>query len=288
MNSAILATILSWPHAPGFVGYQGIAVDNDHVFLLDSTNDLQQKGHSTIRKYTKEGELVASRTDCHNDSAYMTSLWHGFGDGNIIGGRLYITAMENSSGNPPWGDSVVMVYDPGSLSFIEEFLLTGHAGVEGVDKHDGDFWMVLWKSDIVERYSSNFEFLGSYNLSHRVDGLGEQTIVWDGDYILVHGHGAAIDRYLWTGSGFEFVEEIGVEFYEDYPGEEWVPLAKGISDEADVYWFPSWTLNRTFKAQLIGSVVPPPPKPRWIIGGVAAVIAVVAVVVARGRGGSRG
>ncbi len=194
---------------PNDAAWQGVATDGVYWYMLTSESPDGTKNQ--IRKYLiSTGELVGSNLDAYSDN-------YRFGSGEIIDGRLYVAVR---GAGFSW--SHVVAYDPSDLSVVADIDIA-HAGYrvpEGIAKHDGYWWVVFGgcgtfeleneKKSAVIRYDADWGNPVAYDLFTNLGSeSGGQDIWWsdDDEIVTLHHDRGALQRWRWTGTGFDLVSE---------------------------------------------------------------------------------
>jgi len=135
-----------------------------------------------------------------------------FGDGNMIDGKLYVTAYNINSGGRPLQSQVLVYTVPGmKLLHIHDI---GGGVAESVTKHDNDFWVTYYDKMIIGRFDHAFKHKEDYNVSEAKGEFGGyQGAYWEGEYIFMQMHGPnhlglnpskGLDKYRFDGDTFMF------------------------------------------------------------------------------------
>ena len=188
----------SFPLPDGFVGYQGVAVNATHIFVLDSTDAAHQHINNHIRKYLKNGTLVQTKehTECiiitangairsGNGVTITANESHHYSVGDMI----YIDGVDDSSFN---GGGFTITSVPTSTTFI--YNQTGN------DANSGNGWI----SEI-----ENIRYWHGYSDGNIIDDKlyvtvcksGVGSVIYDDFAVLVYDPTTLnlIEEYLITG-----------------------------------------------------------------------------------------
>ncbi len=194
---------------PAGAAWQGVATDGTYWFML--TSEAPGSTKNQIRKYlVSTGELVSSNLDAYSDR-------YRFSSGEIIDGLLYVAVQGQGT---TW--SHVVAYDPSDLSVVEDIDIAhvGYRFPEGVARHDGYWWVMFGgcgtfestnaKKSAVIRYDADWGNPVAYDLFTNLGGeIGGQDIWWwdDDEIVTTHHDRGALQRWRWTGAGFDLVRE---------------------------------------------------------------------------------
>jgi len=176
---------------------QGVATDGTYIYVSDSLGAPPPPGR--LAKYTMDGVFVCELTTEDFGAHY-------YQDCNVIDGKLYVGLR--------YTPSTIRVYNLSDLSYTGEqhVLAEFGGGIESVSKYGGYFWVIWNTSKKVSQYDSSWNHIATYDLTFPIDGVYYyQGIAWkDNDiYVVVHGSSSptpCVDRYRWTGTGFEEVK----------------------------------------------------------------------------------
>lgn len=183
---------------------QGVATDGTSLWYSNS---------STLRKYDKAGNLLASRNvmaDAPLDKQQINGLhWHA--------GRLYVSAAKVINNV---ATSWVVEYDPATLLPIESHPLGKDAFSEGVAARGGHWWVCFHASKFVAEYDAAWAHVADHALTFPISGpahgygasQGYDALAWVGDYLLLNIHEIYaqdyVDCYRWTGAAFDEVARL--------------------------------------------------------------------------------
>lgn len=111
-----------------------------------------------------------------------------FGDGNVLDGKLYITAYNFNSRARPL-ESRIVVWSLPDLGLISEHDI-GEGLAESVRKYDESYWVAYHDEMVARRFDADYRLLDSYELSQPKGKYGGyQGSYWDGDDLLLQMHG---------------------------------------------------------------------------------------------------
>ncbi len=218
---------------PRGAAWQGVANDGTYWYML--TNEAPESTKNQIRKYLiSTGELVTSNLDAYSDA-------YRFSSGEVIDGLLYVVVRGHGTS---W--SHIVAYDPSDLTVVKDIDIA-HAGYmfpEGVAKHDGSWWVIFGgcgtfepenaKKSAVIRYDSDWDNPITYDLFTNLGGeIGGQDIWWwdDDEIVTAHHDRGALQRWRWTGTGFDLVREYLMP--DEAPGK---PYGQGFT-QLDGKWY---------------------------------------------------
>ncbi len=250
---------------PNNAAWQGVA--NDGIYWYVITSQATSKPPSdfgneenTIRKYRiSDGQLMLTKTN-----AYGTDPGR-FSSGEVLfDNRLYVTLRHQSVGNV-WGR--VAVFDTETLEVVEDHQLSdgadggafgGYGLPEGIDYHDGYFWVMFGGAggtgngkSAVGKYDSLFNEVAVYDLFDNTPGrFGGQDILWiSADEIVTNIHEGKsyqqFERYRWTGSGFTLAGK-----YEQLEDDASHKLGQGFTRLDGFLYFAARFSDRIVKAEL--------------------------------------
>ena len=211
---------------PDGAAWQGVATDGTYWFMV--TSEAPSSTKNQIRKYLiSTGELVSSNLDAYSDQ-------YRFSSGEIIDGLLYIAVRGQGSS---W--SHIVAYDPSDLSVVEDIDIAyaDYRFPEGVARHDGYWWVMFGgcgtfestnaKKSAVIRYDADWGNPVAYDLFTNLGGeIGGQDIWWwdDDEIVTTHHDRGALQRWRWTGAGFDLVREYAMP--DEEPGR---PYGQGFT-----------------------------------------------------------
>ncbi len=209
--------------------WQGVATDGRFFYMIQSHTGDTRDGdpplvrENSIYKYRiSDGVLVLSAIDVYDDARTFSS-------GEVIDGKLFVTVRDFGTGTA-WAH--VVEYDLDTLTelvdhelgdgtvgdrpFEEDNSPNGYRVIEGIAKHNGDFWVMFGGGGGTEcaigQYSvlDNTGEIASFELFTNPSGqFGGQDIWWVGDDEVVflnhepHDDRPWFERWKWTGSAFE-------------------------------------------------------------------------------------
>jgi hypothetical protein len=194
-----------------FRAWQGVAIDPDYIYVLTDRNEAFEL-ENIISIYTHRGKRVGQHKGAYTvrDSR---GRFMSFGDGNVIEGRLYVTAYNANSGGRPL-ESRVVIYSLPEVKLVSEHDIGGGVA-ESVTKHMGSYWVTYHDEMEVRRFDAGFRLIRSYPLSEPMGEYGGyQGAYWDAAELFVQMHGPneagqhpskGLDRYLFDGTKFVFV-----------------------------------------------------------------------------------
>ena len=219
---------------PDNAAWQGVATDGVYWFMLTSESPSGPKNQ--IRRYLiSTGELVGSNLDAYSNRFRFSS-------GEIIDGLLYVAVRGDGSS---WAH--VVVYDPSDLSVVEDIDIAhdGYRFPEGVAKHDGYWWVVFGgcgsfelanaKKSAVIRYDADWSNPAAFDLFTNLGSeIGGQDIWWlnEDEIVTTHHDRGALQRWRWTGAGFDFVREYAMP--DEEPGK---PYGQGFTNLDGAWYF---------------------------------------------------
>ncbi len=202
------------------------------------------------------------------------NVYSGFTGGNILGngtvinGKLYVGAYNantlGASTNPnytPLSDlqSKIAVFSLSDFSLIEDFNLGTQVKIaEGVDYHNGYFWVVdgWFDTFVVKKYDTSFNLVSTYSLPVANAFAGEltyQNINWYGNDIFVNWHGSnsfgqtyayGLDHYSFDGTNFNFVERLRPVTYG---------AGQGIAIVGNTFYWADRPGNAIYKSTYVGA-----------------------------------
>lgn len=180
--------------------HQGVATDGTYFYTTSS---------HVLRKYNMIGELLDSNSNTHTDGTDVEQTNHI----HMYNGNLYLGA-NNYSTTPKLG--YIKVFDADTLDYVEEHQVLTY-WTEGCAFYDNAWWVVYSDYKYVSKYNTDWEWQADYAVDYPTTGdagiIGYQGITWMGDDIFCSIHedtvpSPCVDRYHWTGSGFEKRERI--------------------------------------------------------------------------------
>lgn len=205
--------------------FQGVAIDDTYFYTIygHSGND----NNWIYKLWRSNGTLKQSQWYSKADD--LDGYY--FDDGNIINGALYITAT-NHHNYPPSGK--IFKFNSSDLSKMENWTLPEDHWPEGIDYHNGYFWVVYgdiseehFNPPHISKYNDAFVLQQNYyGLTYELNNSGTydnnsggyQGLCWYGDDIILPVHGnndmldsasynysVVIDRYHFNGIRFEEV-----------------------------------------------------------------------------------
>ena len=220
--------------------YQGVCSDGSYIYVTGSDDYL--------RKYRKSDGSLVGQIYLGNK---ITGQPH-VGDCCYYNGTVYV-AMSNYPTTPYKGSIIKVNAD--DLSYLGYISLYGDHEASSVCRRpsDGTFWVASYSYLTpckIFKYSSSWEYLGSYNLE-TVDENGEwgyDGLEWDGNYLLANVHagadqGAYLDIYYFNETSFVRIKRIN----HYINGNE---CHQGISFDAvesDVMWWVSRSDQKAYK-----------------------------------------
>jgi PKD repeat protein len=204
---------------------QGVATDGSYIYTVDGTS---------LQKYDMSWNLqgTADLTE-HMSYDYRTGdLCHYDGD-------LYIATHCNTAS----GTGEILVYAASDLSYGSTLALSsppvGAYNAGAITIHDGYAW-ILWEclTDASDVYIDQYAISPSWSMNTRhtitnsINGWKLQGIVFVGDYLYAPIHEgsspAGVEVYLWTGSGFSFVDRLSPPTSRCTQGIDW---------DGEHFWF---------------------------------------------------
>ncbi len=135
--------------------WQGIASDGTYLYVVSDRNSSFGL-ENIISKYAMDGTYITEKTSAYNPGL---ADFFSFGDATVIDGKLYVGAYNfNTSPRTLPLQSRIAVFNLADLSLIQDYNLGTAVGIaEGVDKHDGYFWVVDGNTDtyVIKKYDSS-------------------------------------------------------------------------------------------------------------------------------------
>jgi len=215
IESIVMGTVLdSITLDSDYRGWQGVAVENDRMYVLTDRNESFEL-ENIISVYSLSGqkisELRAAYIGKDRNNKFMS-----FGDGNVIDGKLYVTAYNFNGGGHPY-ESKVLTYRLPQLDLEEEKELP-EGVAESITKHGGHFWVVYHDKMEVYQLDLNFNLVKKFELSESISSYGGyQGSFWASEYFFAQMHGAnklgdvpakGLDKYKYLGDRFIFLETL--------------------------------------------------------------------------------
>ena len=196
--------------------WQGVAVDDQFLYLLSDRNESFVL-ENLITVLSHDGREIRT-IQADSGSAVPEDHFFSFGDGNVISGKLYVTAYNfNSRPRPKILKSRILVYDLPSLTWLQSFEI-GDGVAESVTLHAGFFWVTYHDRMLVRRFDTHFVLLAEYPLSEERGSYGGyQGAVWRDDRFFLQMHGPnhpgkepskGLDVYRFVKDTFVFEETL--------------------------------------------------------------------------------
>jgi hypothetical protein len=195
-------------------GWQGIAVENDQMYVFTDRNENFEL-ENIISVYSLSGQKISELRAAY-EGKDRSDKFMSFGDGNVIDGKLYVTAYNFNGGGHPY-ESKVLIYNLPELDIEEERELPGGVA-ESVTKHGGHFWVVYHDKMEVYQLDLDFNLVKKHKMSESISSYGGyQGSFWSGEYFFAQMHGAntlkatpskGLDKYKYVGDRFIFLETL--------------------------------------------------------------------------------
>jgi len=195
-----------------FRGWQGVAVDEKHIYIFTDRN-IEFELENVISLYTHEGTKVGEYKDLYKEKDSQGKSM-SFGDGNLIEGKIYITAYNIHSGGRPT-ESRVLVYSVPDIKLIKMYEI-GEGVAESVTKYMDHYWVTYHDQMIIKQFDSSFDLIRAYTLSEKMGEYGGyQGAYWENDNIFIQMHGPnklgqisskGLDRYKFNGNEFVYLK----------------------------------------------------------------------------------
>ena len=193
--------------------WQGVAIDGKNIYVFTDRNETFGL-ENIISVFTHEGIEVRTYKKLYDKERKQT-VFMSFGDGNIIGEYLYITAYNaNSNINLPY-ESQVLVYSIPNIKLVKVFDIGGGVA-ESVTRYKDHYYITYHDSMVLKEFDLTFKMIETYSLSQVMGGYGGyQGAYWEGDNILIQMHGPnkldqnpsfGLDRYKFDGNKFIFIK----------------------------------------------------------------------------------
>lgn len=175
--------------------WQGVASDGTDLYVV--TDETGSGFGNIISKYDMTGTFIKEQTNAYNPDP---NQFYSFGNGTVINGKLYVGAYNanslGASGNinyTPLSNlkSRIAVFSLTDLSLLEDHDLGTQVKIaEGIDYHDGYFWVIDGWFDTfsVLKYDTNFNLIATYPLpvvNPVPSSLTYQNINWKGNDIFL-------------------------------------------------------------------------------------------------------
>lgn len=238
--------------------WQGVATDGTYLYTVTDRNSSFGL-NNIISKFDMAGNLIQEKTNSYNP--FPAGEFYSFGNATVIGSYLYVTAYNyNYVGIEGTLQSRISVFNLSDLSFVQDYDLGTTVKIaEGVDYHDGYYWVIDGYFDTykVLKYDSSFNLVGTYTLPVVGQiGVGEltyQNISWSGNEIFVNYHGSntfgsvyayGLDRYAFNDGVFTFKERIRPVTYG---------AGQGIAIHGNTFYWADRPGNSVYSANYVGT-----------------------------------
>jgi hypothetical protein len=233
---------------------QGIATDNNHIFLTTSINEAGKR-ENIISVYTMDGKYLMNRRNASitvdRDGRPMD-----FGDASVNGPYLYV-ALYNWHALPvkksPMYSKVAVFYTK-NLSLVAEYDI-GANTAEGISYSGGYYWVTFHDKPLIKKFDTDFRLIKTFSLQipSNVDTSNGyfQGMAWYGNEIFVNIHGPNTEgsfyspgvlRYHYDGSNFDYIETLTPPTYGS---------GQGLDILNNTFYFVDRTANVMIKADLI-------------------------------------
>lgn len=229
--------------------YQGVCSDGTYIYTTTDqdenfkingySGEVQWDNNNIISVYDMEGNFIREKKNVYDDLS-PKGLFMSFGDCSVIDGAIFATVYDRVEPS----DSRVLKINK-DTSVVENVYDIGQELAEGVDKHNGDFWVVYHTKMEIRQYDADFNLKHTHQLSQPMKPYGGyQGLFWIDDDVYVNYHGAnllgedyapGVDRYHFNGQSFEFVEQIKPPTYGS---------GQGIEKVGDTYLWIDRPMNR--------------------------------------------
>lgn len=186
--------------------------DQDVNFKQSRENEITWDNNNIISVYDMNGNFIKEKKNIYGDLS-SKGLFMSFGDCSYIDGDIYATVYDRVE---PF-DSRVLVIDKDTLR-VKETHDIGNGLAEGVDFHDGFYWVVYHSHMEIRKFDSKFNFIESYPLTaEKFIYEAYQGLFWIGDDVYMNMHGPnllgqepspGMDHYHFTGTSFEYIERV--------------------------------------------------------------------------------
>jgi hypothetical protein len=147
--------------ADSYRAWQGLAIDDKYIYVFTDRNEKFEL-ENIISLFTHNGSKVREHRNIYTGTDSQ-GRFMSFGDGNLVNGKLYVTAYNANSGGQPF-ESRVLVYSAPDIELLKTYEI-GEGIAESITKYMDHYWITYHDKMAVKQFDTSFNVVRAHPLS---------------------------------------------------------------------------------------------------------------------------